>query len=513
MECKFCYRELLGSDTCPYCGKSNVEEPEASPEQEMPAFDTAGEVEAVLEQEGEAVIIVSQEEDLEEDDFFADEDAREEEPQEEDSQVEEVIASPQVKKLKRFAILSGCLAVLALLGTVLFLGIKAGWKTEWDIDLDFKKIFWIREDSLLGNDTYSVSDKKAASKREDVVATLGDSELTNGELQVYYWMEVISFLDSYGYYLSYVGMDYTQPLDEQTSMDGESTWQQYFLAAAIETWQSNQALTMEAAANGYTLDAEYQEYLDGLKESLEETAKSYEFDSADAMLQEEMGPGCTVDDYVSYMRSYYTGYMYFSSLYEALDPTDEDIEKFFTDNESDMTAQGITKDGGKYYSIRQIQINVEGGTEDDEGNITYTDEEWETCRQTAQALLDQWLAGEEVTEDSFTALVAENSDDTDTKDYGGLYQSFVKENMKELFGESYEDWCVAEDRKAGDYQLIQSEQGYHLVYFVDSEDIWYAESEAALLSELSVELVEDALAKYELDVDYKKIVLGVVELA
>ncbi len=497
MNCKYCQREMPDdSRFCPYCGKDNLEGTEGMPPletEEMPAFDTAAQVEEILDSEGEAVVLVS-----------------DEEPREEVSQVEEAVASPQVKKMKRFAILSGCLAVLALLGTLLFFGVKEGWAEEWD--LDFKQIFGIREDSLLGNDSYSVSDKKAASKRNDVVASFGESQLTNGQLQVYYWMEVMSFLENYGYYLSYFGMDYTQPLDEQTSWDEEmGTWQQYFLACALESWQGNQALAMEANANGFQLEGEHREYLDGLRETMETAAAEDGFESVDAMLQTEMGPGCTVDDYLAYMESYYTGYMYFTKLYDALDPTDEEVEAYFAENEADFSSQSITKESGKYYAIRNILIAPEGGTKDDEGNITYTDDQWAACQQKAQTLLDQWKAGE-ATEDSFTALVKENSADENTKDSGGLYAGFTAGDMKELYGEPYEDWCVSEERKPGDCELLKTAEGYQLVYFVESQDIWYAEAYDALISELSTKIVQDAVAKYELDVNYKKIVLGVVEL-
>ncbi len=501
MKCKYCQGEMPDDGQfCPYCGKDNLNADQGMPllepdvqQEQMPAFDTAAEVEEVLEQEGEAVIYVY-------------DDEQEAQP---DSQVEEAVASPQVKKMKRFAILSGCLAVLALLGTLLYFGIRGNW--DVDLDIDFKQIFGIREDSLLGNDSYSVSDKKAAKQRETVVATLGDSQLTNGQLQVYYWMEVMTFLNDYSYYLSYFGMDYTQPLDEQMSWDEESTWQQYFLSSALEIWQSNQALAMEAEANGFQMDEEYREYLDGLAASLEATAAENGFDSADAMLQEEMGPGCKIEDYISYMEIYYMGYLYFGELYDALAPTEAEVESYFTENESDFTSQGITKDSGKYYSIRNILIAVEGGTKDEEGNTTYSDDEWAACKQKAQDLLDQWNAGA-ATEDSFAELVADNSADENTKEYGGLYSDFLEGDMQELFGEPYEDWCVAEERQAGDCALLLTAEGYQLVYFVGSEDVWHLEAYEGLISELSVKLVEDAVANYDLDVDYKKIVLGVVEL-
>ncbi len=488
MKCKFCQAEMPeDAPFCPYCGKNNEEEVQEAVEA----------VEQTLEENGEAVITV--ETDAPETD--------------EPSEVEEAAASPQVKKMRRFAILSGCLAVLAVLGTVLFFGIKGSFSDTgegWDVASWFA---WMkpRQDSLTGNDSYTVSDKKAVSKRQNVVATMPGAALTNGELQVYYWMQVIEFINQYGYYLSYVNMDYTQPLDEQTSLEAGQTWQQYFLQSALEMWQSNKAFALMAQEAGYVLEGEYREHLDTLQANLDKSAQESGFADGEAMLNEEMGAGCSMEDYLAYMETYYTGYMYFGELYDALDPTDADIEKFFQDNQATFEEQKITKDSGKYYTIRHIQINVEGGITDDEGKTTYTDEDWMHCKSEAQKLLDAWLAGEK-TEESFTALVADNSDDSNSKDSGGMYTGFTKGDLTSVYGEELDNWCADESRKPGDCELVQSTKGYHLVFFVESEDIWFVEAEAGLMDELAGGLVQDALEKYPMEVNYKKIVLGEVEL-
>ena len=70
--------------------------------------------------------------------------------------------------------------------------------------------------------------------RDDtVVATIGEHTLTNNQLQVYYWMEVYSFLDSYGQQLSAYGLDLAKPLSEQYINKSGDTWEQYFLKKAL----------------------------------------------------------------------------------------------------------------------------------------------------------------------------------------------------------------------------------------------------------------------------------------
>ena len=51
---------------------------------------------------------------------------------------------------------------------------------------------------LYWRDSYTASDADAVAAHDTVVATLGDAALTNGMLQIYYWMDVYNFLSSYG---------------------------------------------------------------------------------------------------------------------------------------------------------------------------------------------------------------------------------------------------------------------------------------------------------------------------
>ena len=45
------------------------------------------------------------------------------------------------------------------------------------------------------------------ANRDQVVATVGDRELTNAKLQVYYWMGIYDFISENSYYLPYIGLD------------------------------------------------------------------------------------------------------------------------------------------------------------------------------------------------------------------------------------------------------------------------------------------------------------------
>ena len=370
------------------------------------------------------------------------------------------------------------------------------------------KLFVPRENDVFYKDSYSVSDKKAAKKSDEVVATVGGQTLTNGELQIYYWMNVYDFLNNYGYYAVYAGLDYTQPLDEQKCPEVDGTWQHFFLDDALAGWHNYQAMALMAEKEGMKLDADMQKDLDGLRESLAASAVKGGFASIDAMLQADMGPGCSYEDYYSYMEVYYTGYMYFSDRYSAVEVTDEMIEAYFKEHEASLKENKITKESGNLYDVRHILIEVEGGTKDKDGKTTYSDADWEACRAKAQKLLDEWLAGEH-TEDTFAKFAQDHSADTGSSSNGGLYTDLDKDTS---FVDEFVDWYMDENRKVGDYGLIKTEYGYHIMYCSDIEAKWIAASRDGIMNEESSKILKSATSQFPMEVNYKKIVLGVVDL-
>lgn len=502
MKCKYCNEEMPEKGNfCPICGGDNSLEPEIIIDPEELIFDEA---------------------ELPADEMIADaEEPVEEEPIEE----EHFEPSPALKRARLMSGITGCIAVLGVLAVVLFAGISGSFSEDgkgWDIGAMFD---WLipRENNLYYKDSYTVDAQKAMKKRDDVVATVPGAELTNGQLQIYYWTSVYDFLNENSYYLSYYGLDYSRPLDEQTSYDQTGTWQQYFLNIALEKWRSNAAFALMAQKNGYELDSEYRAELDKMRSDLEKQAAQNGFASADAMVQDSMGPGCTVDDYIAYMETYYIGYSYFADLYGEIDPSMEEIEAYFESHKEAFEKKGVTKESGYTVDIRHILIKIEelkaeegtetqaeGDTEGEEPKAElidgYTQAAWDACLAKANEVLDAWLAGEK-TEDSFAELAKKHSADGNAKD-GGIYTGVTKGQMVETF----DAWCFDLVRKEGDYGIVRTKFGYHIIYFISKEDVWVTQSRSEIISEEAQKLVQDAHDACPMDVNYKKIVLGDVDL-
>ena len=119
-------------------------------------------------------------------------------------------------------------------------------------------------------------------------------------------------------------------------------------------------------------------------------------------------------------------------------------------------------------NVRHILVSFEGGTTDETtGTTTYSDEEKAAAKASAEELLAQWQSGE-ATEDSFAALANEHSDDGDGTT-GGLYENVYPGQMVTNFN----DWCFAEGRKAGDTGVVETEYGYHVMFFSGDSETSY----------------------------------------
>ena len=235
MNCKFCNGELPEDVTlCPECGRENLEEVVAEEMTAEPFEEAAEEVTEEMTEEA----------------------------------AEEAAEAPAEAPKQKPKV---WLVILAIIGAIALAGVLIG------------AVIYGVKNAEKKAESYTVSDEAAVKVRDVVVATVGDVELTNSELQIYYWQAVNEFYEYYGYYmdLTTLGLDMEQPLDSQF-YDEEAgiTWQQYFLESALSTWSRYAALSMQAGEENYALDEEAQAYLDSIPAQLEELAVSYGYENA-----------------------------------------------------------------------------------------------------------------------------------------------------------------------------------------------------------------------------------------
>ena len=100
----------------------------------------------------------------------------------------------------------------------------------------------------------------------------------------------------------------------------------------------------------------------------------------------------------------------------------------------------------------------------------------EAAKAKAEELLAS-LTGVSALEDAFAALAEEYSEDTGSNTNGGLYENVGKGEMVENF----DAWIYEEGRKVGDTGIVESDYGYHIMYFAGEGDIaWHVQADNAL---------------------------------
>jgi len=349
---------------------------------------------------------------------------------------------------------------------------------------------------LLEKDNYTVDDAVLQENINTTVATLGDQQMTNAQLQIHYWSNALNFVDTYA---AYGLVDTTKGLHEQ-AWDETMNYQQFFLNTAFESWQEIQIFCALADESGYTLPEDMQAELDGMPEALVEMMGT-DYESVDAFLQDQLFPGVTQESYLQYMKDYYTYYSYVESLETEFTPTNEQVEAYFAEHEADYAENGVTKEAVSA-DVRHILIAPE---ED-------TDEGWAAALTSAEALLEEWKNGA-ATEDSFAELANTHTDDGGSSTTGGLYTDITPTSG---YVENFLNWAVDPERIVGDTGIVVSDYGYHIMYYVGgemAETDWRDTVKSDYINEKVQTLIADAMERWPMSVNYKNIVLGYLSLS
>ena len=349
--------------------------------------------------------------------------------------------------------------------------------------------------------TYSGTDEQVTAAASNVVATMGDYKLTNGEFQIYYWMGVQRMVQN-NPYLPYMGLDLSSGfdnLDSQVCTLAEGrTWQQFFVASALADWHVNQAMVARAEEEGYALPAERAEMLANLTEEMEKQAKEAGFDSALALLQNNVGVGAVVDDYYRFAHALELGQSYYSDYVKKQVPDDAGVESYYAENEEKLLENGISKDN-KVASVRHILISPEDQESEDS---------WKQAEQKAQEILKEFESGDKTAE-SFGKLASQHTMDPGSKETGGLYEDFIQGQMVPEF----DQWSFDAARKPGETGIVKTDFGYHIMYFVGTRPVWQEQVSQFMLQETAETFLEKSMESHKMDVDYTAIVLGNLKAA
>ena len=153
----------------------------------------------------------------------------------------------------------------------------------------------------------------------------------------------------------------------------------------------------------------------------------------------------------------YTVYMMVNPVHKAPDSYTYDVRHILvkfsetaeeTEEKEEVNVEVL--DASAYETTVDIQVKAD----------EYTDAE---LYIKAQDILKEYLEGDK-TEESFGELAVKYSEDSNAAD-GGIYEGVTEGYMVAEF----ENWALNKDRKAGDVGIVETQYGYHIMYFIDAE--------------------------------------------
>ena len=277
-----------------------------------------------------------------------------------------------------------------------------------------------------------------------VAASVEDTELTNEELQFWYWAEVNQYRRSG----ASPAPDFDRPLDIQPCEADQSagSWQQFFLQAALERWHTAAALIRHSREYPLPTEDAYAgdpEILEKYMGQMPAAKLLYGFDPY-------YHPNSLHQRYLEDLENRFQGtrleavrtlnyaYMYFTTLTYSLP-------------EPEAAASGSSE---PLVSFRHILLLPrEGQTM---GN----------CIAEATELLTRWMADKNAGADSFAQLACRYSQDPGTGKNGGLYRDLGQEQLLPELAR----WCFEDGRQEGDTTVIPGEDAVHILYFLEKQD-------------------------------------------
>lgn len=288
-------------------------------------------------------------------------------------------------------------------------------------------------------------------QKNTVAATIGDREISSVELSYYYVDAINSFYnemystysDYSDSYLEALGLDTTIALDKQI-YDEETgeTWADYFLTSALDQAKSDYALYDIAKEAGYELDTEEQETVDNYLNNIEVYAKLYGYSNANQFLRNSYGYGANLDSYTEYYERSELAQSYYNAYPDTLTYDDAAIRAYDTENSNSFDSYTYTSCYMSYTYFR------EGGTEDDEGNVTYSDEENNAARDKMKSVAEDLATATSVDELKTmveAAEVTEGNELTVTTNENTLHTSI---------NTTLSNWLADDSRKEGDIAAI-----------------------------------------------------------
>lgn len=370
---------------------------------------------------------------------------------------------------------------------------------------------------------------------------IGGRDITKVEFDYNYNIVKNNFMNEYGSYLSFLGIDSTADLSKQMYAE-DMSWQDYFEQQAVTGMVQGKALMTEAEAAGFTYDVEedYKAYVEGI-EAVAEAAGI----SAKDYIKQAYGRYATMDRIEEYIRESLIVNAFYAQKNDELLPSDDEVQAYYEANkknfesvdyylttiDAEVSSEATDDEVAKAMEDAKVSADAVEANVTSEGtlseNVTYDTavaaiRDWlfddarkegdttiaedatghryyvvsfvrrylnenptvdarviVTAQDNGQAILDEWKSGE-ATAESFSELAATYNDTTLAPAADGNYAAITESNINATVA----GWLFDGNRAEGDTTALVGTDGYtYVVYYVGTnEPEWKIDASAELLS-------------------------------
>ena len=148
-----------------------------------------------------------------------------------------------------------------------------------------------------------------------------------------------------------------------------------------------------------------------------------------------------------------------------------DAAAFTSDSGTSYAVMFLGRDNNNYPTVNFRHVLINAVDMDADG--AFSEDEIAQAEVNAQAIYDEWLAGD-ATEETFAELANTYSEDAGSNTTGGLYENVYHDAMVEPVN----NWIFAENRQFGDTGIVTQNganyTGAHILFFAGESDMTYA---------------------------------------
>lgn len=157
--------------------------------------------------------------------------------------------------------------------------------------------------------------------------------------------------------------------------------------------------------------------------------------------------------------------------------------------------------------VRHILVQFETEKDEDGKEIELTAAQKAKYKAEAQKILDEF--NKNPTVENFAELTKKYTDDVDSEgnpNNNGLYENVADDGQ---YVEAFTNWAIDSARKPGDTGIVETEYGYHVMYYVEANgDAWYETVKNAIFSEKFAAATDDIMLGYMEDMNFNNATLN-----